>query len=135
MKTKYLLLKLRALATYLLLGIFVLTTLTAGAAPASAQDNTTTRPTRRAVIAAMEGSVLVQAAGQSTALSARRNMEIKSGDRIITGRDGTAEIRYDDGSISRIGPGSRVDTSYSNQLYNETRSKDYGILRRIRARM
>ena len=69
-----------------------------------AQD---TQP-RRAYISAMEGSVLVQAAGQATAIPARKNMEIKTGDRIITGRDGTCEIRYDDGSISRIGPGSRI---------------------------
>ena len=64
---------------------------------------------RRAVITAMEGSVLVQASGQATAVPARRNMEIKSGDRIITGKDGSCTIRYDDGCTTHIGPNSRVD--------------------------
>lgn len=92
---------------FLLLMLFIFAATSFGSPSVYAQDSTP----RRAVISALEGSVLVQAAGEAAAVPARRNMEIKSGDRIITGRDGTAEIRYDDGSISRIGPGSRVDIS------------------------
>ncbi len=97
---------MKALSLFLLI-VFTLSIFTAGAGPAFARETTS----RRAVITAMEGSVLVQASGQAVAVPARKNMEIKSGDRIITGKDGTCEIRYDDGSISRIGPGSRVDIS------------------------
>ncbi len=64
---------------------------------------------RRAVITVMEGSVLVQAAGQATAVPARKGIELKSGDRIITGKDGSCTIRYDDGCTTHIGPNSRVD--------------------------
>lgn len=64
---------------------------------------------RCAVITAFDGSVLIQAKGQSVAVPARKNMEIKSGDRIITGGDGSAEILFDDRSVSRIGPQSRID--------------------------
>lgn len=88
------------------LGIFFtgMSTVSAGTTP------------RRAVITSIEGAVLVQTAGQAIALPARRNMEIKTGDRIITGHDGGAELRYDDGSTSRVGPGSRVDiTNLSRQ--------------------
>lgn len=95
--------RLWTLLVYLLV-MFILSAHTAGV-PAYAQGITP----RRAFIFTMQGSVLVQASGQATAVPARRNMEIKSGDRIITGKDGTAELKYDDGSISRIGPGSRID--------------------------
>lgn len=64
---------------------------------------------RRAMLTAISGSVLIQAEGHATAVPARKGMELKSGDRIITGKDGIAEIRFDDGSISRISPDSRID--------------------------
>ncbi len=67
---------------------------------------------RRATIISLIGSVLIQNAGQAIAVPARKNMELKSGDRIITGNDATCEIRFDDGSISRIGPESRIDISF-----------------------
>ncbi len=64
---------------------------------------------RRAVINTLEGSVMVQHAGQPLALPARQGMELKTGDRVITGHDGRVEVRFDDGSISRIAPNSRTD--------------------------
>ncbi len=67
---------------------------------------------RRAVLTALEGAVLLQAAGQATAVPARKNMELKSGDRIITGKDGSCTVRYDGGSTTRIGPDSRVDFTH-----------------------
>ncbi|NLX90395.1 MAG: hypothetical protein GXZ07_02185 [Firmicutes bacterium] len=97
-----------AFAMYLLLSIFIFILLAAGSVPAYAQGSTIPR---RAIMSAMEGSVLVQAAGQAVAVPARKNMEIKNGDRVITGNDGTCEFKYDDGSVSRIGPNSRVDIS------------------------
>ncbi len=96
-----------ATTCFLLLAFFLMAVLGGSAAPVEAQGSDLVP--RRAVITALEGAVLVQAGGQAVALPAHRNMEIKSGDRIITGHNGNCELRYDDGSISRIGPGSRVD--------------------------
>jgi hypothetical protein len=64
---------------------------------------------RRATIAAFKGAVLVQQAGKAMSLPARKGMELQAGDRIITGKDGTAAVRFDDGSISRIASNSRID--------------------------
>ncbi|NLX90425.1 MAG: hypothetical protein GXZ07_02350 [Firmicutes bacterium] len=92
--------KYRGFAALMLAVLIILSSIPVGYAAATP---------RRAVITVMEGSVLVQAAGQATAVPARKGMELKSGDRIITGKDGSCSIRYDDGSTTHIGPNSRVD--------------------------
>lgn len=72
---------------------------------------------RRAIITKTEGSVLVQASGQPFSLPAKKGAELTKGDRITTGSDGRVEIRFDDGSISRISPDSRVEIE---SLYRDT---------------
>lgn len=64
---------------------------------------------RIVTITKLEGSVLIQAKGKAIALPARTGMELKAGDRIITGKDGKVEISFDDGSITRVAPNSRID--------------------------
>ncbi|MDW7675620.1 MAG: FecR family protein, partial [Bacillota bacterium] len=63
----------------------------------------------RAIITKLEGSVMIQAQGKAIAVPAILGTELKVGDRIITGTNGTLEIRFSDDSISRVSPNARVE--------------------------
>ena len=52
----------------------------------------------------LEGRVQLQRAGQSAWDKAQQRMPVFNGDFIRSGRDGSAEILFTDGSLYRIGP-------------------------------
>lgn len=95
----------RATLAWLLIFIFTVS-LVASPLGSAAAANTTPRS---AVLTSLEGSVMVQPDGKAFSLPARTGQKLETGDRIITGRDGRAEITFDDGSVSRISPDSRLD--------------------------
>jgi len=72
-------------------------------------SGTTVNVPRYAVITSVEGSVMIQAAGEAIALPAQENMEVKAGDLIITGAASGAVVLFDDGSLSRIDANSRIE--------------------------
>jgi hypothetical protein len=72
-------------------------------------SGTTANVPRYAVITSVEGSVMIQAAGEAIALPAQENMEVKAGDLIITGAASGAVVLFDDGSLSRIDANSRIE--------------------------
>ncbi|OEF96861.1 FecR domain-containing protein [Desulfuribacillus alkaliarsenatis] len=63
---------------------------------------------RRAIVNSLEGSVMIQEAGRNTSLPARVGRELKDSDRIITGNNGQAEIVFEDKTVIRISPDTRV---------------------------
>lgn len=57
----------------------------------------------------MEGRVTVQRAGEAEWTSAHQNMPVFTGDFVRTGRDGSAEIMFADGTLYRIAPNSLLE--------------------------
>jgi len=57
----------------------------------------------------LEGRVSVQRAGKSEWTVAHRRMPLFNGDFVKTGRDGTAEILFADGSLFKIAPNSLLE--------------------------
>ena len=57
----------------------------------------------------LEGRVQVQRAGKSEWQTALQRMPVFDGDFVRTGRDGSAEILFEDGSLYRIGPNSLLE--------------------------
>ncbi|MCP4900959.1 MAG: FecR domain-containing protein, partial [bacterium] len=57
----------------------------------------------------MEGRVTAQRAGRSEWTTAHQNMPVFSGDFVRTGRDGSAEIMFADGTLYRVAPNSLLE--------------------------
>ena len=57
----------------------------------------------------LEGRVQVQRVGKADWQTAQQRMPVFDGDFVRTGRDGSAEILFEDGSLYRIGPDSLLE--------------------------
>jgi len=57
----------------------------------------------------LEGRVQVQRVGKSEWQTAQQRMPVFDGDFVRTGRDGSAEILFEDGSLYKIGPDSLLE--------------------------
>jgi hypothetical protein len=57
----------------------------------------------------LEGRVQVQRPGKADWQTAQQRMPVYTGDFVRTGRDGAAEILFEDGSLYRIGPNSLLE--------------------------
>lgn len=57
----------------------------------------------------LEGRVQVQRTGRPEWQTAQHRMPVFEGDFVRTGRDGSAEILFDDGSLYRVGPDSLLE--------------------------
>lgn len=57
----------------------------------------------------LEGRVQVQRVGKSEWQTAQQRMPIFDGDFVRTGRDGSAEILFEDGSLYKVGPDSLLE--------------------------
>jgi hypothetical protein len=57
----------------------------------------------------LEGRVQVQRTGKPEWQTAQHRMPVFEGDFVRTGRDGSAEILFDDGSLYRVGPDSLLE--------------------------
>ncbi|MDW7673670.1 MAG: FecR domain-containing protein [Bacillota bacterium] len=82
---------------------------------------------RRAVITTLAGSVLIQQSGKAITIQATKGMELNPGDRIITGKDSTVEIRFDDNSITRVSPNSRVELESLVQQADDSKSTSLSV--------
>jgi hypothetical protein len=63
----------------------------------------------------LEGRVSVQRAGKAEWISAHETMPVFNGDFVKTGRDGSAEILFADGSMYRIAPNSLLEIHHRRQ--------------------
>lgn len=63
----------------------------------------------------LEGRVQLQRAGQSEWDSAQQRMPVFNGDFVRTGRDGTAEVLFTDGSLYRIAPNSLLEIKHTTE--------------------
>ncbi len=63
----------------------------------------------------LEGRVQIQRAGQSEWDSAQQRMPVFNGDFVRTGRDGSAEILFTDGSLYRIAPNSLLEIQHKTE--------------------
>lgn len=68
----------------------------------------------------LEGRVQLQRAGLSEWDSAQQRMPVFSGDFVRTGRDGSAEILFRDGSLYRIAPNSLLEIQQEAELESST---------------
>ncbi len=66
----------------------------------------------------LEGRVTVQRSGKAEWTAAHQRMPVFNGDFVKSGRDGTAEILFTDGSLYRIGPNSLLE------IHHESLSKE-----------
>jgi len=54
----------------------------------------------------MQGSVSVNAPGNTEGVPAQLNLPLLSGVQLVTGADGEAEVEFEDGSLARVPPNS-----------------------------
>jgi len=66
----------------------------------------------------LEGRVQLQRAGSSEWDNAQQRMPVFNGDFIRTGRDGSAEILFTDGSLYRIAPNSLLEIQHKTESDN-----------------
>lgn len=74
-------------------------------------------------IAAVSGTVTIKRSGQHDAISAFRNAGIKTGDALVTGKDGKAQIALTDESFINIGPDSVVRINQYSFAEHENRRR------------
>jgi hypothetical protein len=68
----------------------------------------------------LEGRVQLQRAGQSDWDNAQQRMPVFNGDFVRSGRDGSAEILFTDGSLYRIGPNSLLEIQHKSESENSS---------------
>lgn len=68
----------------------------------------------------LEGRVQIQRAGQSEWDSAQQRTPVFNGDFVRTGRDGSAEILFTDGSLYRIAPNSLLEIKHKTEAENSS---------------
>jgi hypothetical protein len=66
----------------------------------------------------LEGRVQLQRAGQSEWETAQHRMPVFNGDFVRSGRDGSAEILFTDGSLYRIAPDSLLEIRHTTEATN-----------------
>lgn len=67
-------------------------------------------------LAAVVGEVNVVAAGSQAPLAAADGLRVASGDRVLTGADGHALLRYPDGSMTQVFPNSSIQVETVEML-------------------
>ncbi|MFV2071059.1 MAG: FecR domain-containing protein [Thermoanaerobaculales bacterium] len=77
----------------------------------------------------LEGRVQLQRAGQSEWETANQRMPVFNGDLVRTGRDGSAEILFADGSLYRIGPNSLLE------IHNQQSKDSSGTVKMVVGRI
>ena len=68
----------------------------------------------------LEGRVQLQRAGASEWHNAQHRMPVFNGDFVRSGRDGSAEILFTDGSLYRIAPNSLLEIQHTTETENPT---------------
>lgn len=71
----------------------------------SAQADPTTRAAR---LTFLQGTVTVNAPGNTGSVPAQMNLPLLAGVQLVTGADGQAEVEFEDGSVARLTPNSAV---------------------------
>jgi len=77
----------------------------------------------------LEGRVQLQRAGQTEWENAHPNIPVFNGDFVRTGRDGTAEILFADGSLYRISPNSLLE------IHHKTSEESPGTVKMVAGRI
>jgi hypothetical protein len=72
-------------------------------------QNAPNAPGRAARLSFLQGSVTVDHVDNTGSDPAQINMPLAQGTRVATGRDGEAEIEFEDGSVVRLTPNSSLD--------------------------